>query len=261
LSSSEKFILSYITIKGPDIESLFQTIKERKKATVDELRDLFSTTDTLKPETPMQLRDSLNFLGSVGILRINEKKKTESVTLSSDFGNMPFNLVLLNRLRLDKQNPFTLVQSYLASIDATIIDLNTLKQRVEKSIELSYTWNEEKLGFWMDLAHYLGLGRKCVSSNLFACYPTPMLIRDVVKKYLETESTKADFGKLTDYISSNFFECFTREGLLTVGLQQTLLWLQQYGFLKLISAPSDTPNPLLINSKSYGSVLISGVES
>jgi uncharacterized protein YueI len=260
LSSSEKFILSYITIRGPDIESLFQTVKERKKATVDELKDLFSTTDTMRPETPMQLRDSLSFLDSVGILKINEKNKTEFVTISSGFGSTPFNLVLLNRFRLDKQNPFTLVQSYLASIDATVIDLNTLKQRVEKSIELSYTWNEEKLGFWMDLAHYLGLGRKCVSSNLFVCYPTPKLIRDVVTEYIETDSTKADFRELADYVSSSFFECFTREGLLTLGLQQTLLLLQQQGFLKLIPAPSDTPNPLLINGKSYGSVLISEVE-
>jgi hypothetical protein len=227
-----------------------------KRVTVDELRDLFSITDTEKSETPAQLRDSLNFLSSVGILQIKEKNKTEFATLSSDFGNMPFDLVLLNRLRSDKQNPFTLVQSYLASIDATIIDLNTLKQRVEKDIKILYTWNEEKLGFWMELADYLRLGRKCLSSNLFICYPTPTLIRTLIKTYAETESPKVDFRKLTDYISSNFFECFTREGSLTSGLQQALLLLQQYDFVKLVPAPSDTSNPLLINGKSYSSVLI-----
>jgi hypothetical protein len=259
VSGSGRIILSYINVRGPALESVYQIVRKHETASFDMLTDLFSIPETSEssPQTG-QLRDCLNFLEGTGILRIIEKSKTEEVAIASNFGERPFKLVLLNRLRSDKKNPFHLVHSHLVSYDIVKFEISGLKQSVEKALDLGFTWTDEKLNFWMDLADYLGLGRKYASWRSFVSYPTPELVQYMISDFRRGKKVNVNLRKFLEYVSSSYFECFTREGKLFEGLQQTLLYLQRKGLATLRPAASDDPNTILLGGKPYASVSLEG---
>ena len=64
--------------------------------------------------------------------------------------------------------------------------------------------------------------------------------------------------KFVDYLSEDFFECFTKEGHLFKGLQQSLLALQAKGRISLVPAASDDPTPTIVDGKPIGFVSLKG---
>lgn len=253
MTVSERILLSYITIRGADLESLCQTIKEKKIASFDFLAELFAmpdkTTSTLQVA---QLRDCVNFLRSLGILKTGKLKRTDEFVLASDLQEMPFQLILLSKLRSARDKSFYQVHTHLVSKDVLLFDLNQLKQSVEKSIDLGFAWTEEKLNFWMDLAEFVGLGRRYSLTRSFVCYPSPVLLLELMKIFTAEKTKPASLKAFANHVSSNFFECFTQQKMLSEGLQQSLLFLESRERISLIPAPSDDPSPVTIRDKPFG---------
>lgn len=250
MSISKRIILSYITIRGSDIESIYKVLKFRGPTSIDELKDLFAIVATGESsEQSGQLNDCISFLVNVEILK-TDNSGTE-VDLASDFAEMPFKLVLLNKFRLDKNNPFSLIHSLLVDYDLIRVSLNGLKPAVEKALDLEFTWTDEKLDFWLDLANYIGLVRKFAGHRSFAFYPNPELVHDIILNYPGEKGTELNLRRILGYCSTNFFNCLTKEGRIFKGLQQSLLFLKSKNLITLIPAASDDPNPVRVDGKPY----------
>jgi len=261
MSKSERILLSHITVRGPDLESIHQVVKDRKSASFDFLANLFAMPEAGGSGVQVhQLRECLNFLETVGIIKANKSTKGEEFVLEPNLPDVAFPLILLNRLKLSAENSFYLVHKHLVSNDVLSVDMGALKRTVESSLELGFTWNEQKLGFWMNLADYLGLGKKYAYSQIFVCFPSSELLKNLLTVTVSKRKSgeRVNLGEFVNYLSTEFFECLTREGLLFKGLQQSLLVLQRKGRISLVPAASDDPNPTFVDGKRIGFVSLKG---
>jgi hypothetical protein len=256
LEISEKILLSYITLRGYDLESIYHVVKDSNGCTFEDLVDKFSVGNPDNNEIPTgQIRDCISFLVNVNVIRASENKNEYSLT--QDFKEVPFKLVLLNKFRIDKSNAFSAVLSHLISLDVMQFDISEFQHSVEKGLDLGFTWTPEKLDFWMDLADYLSLGRKYVGKHSFALYPSPKLLFSILKDCLSYENSKLEtitLGNFLDYCSTHYFPILTRERLLFKGLQQSILQLNKIGEVQLRPAASDDPHGVLLNGKLFGHI-------
>jgi hypothetical protein len=255
MSELKRNILGYITLRGSDIESVYQVLRTQGQKSIEELKNLFGifSLDT-SDEQLGQLNDCISFLTNVAIVKTDTSN--ELVSLASNFGETPFKLLLLNRMKTEKNNPFILVHSLLVTYDETRCHLNNVKTSVEKKFDLGFTWTDEKLDFWLDLANYIGLVKKLTGSREFLFYPHPNLVYDIFLNFLTGKKTEFNLKKIFDQCSTDFFDCFTQEGLLFKGLQQSLLILNNRNLITLQPAASDESNPVKIDGKPYGFVSI-----
>lgn len=248
---SSRILLSYITLRGYELESIYEVVKENSTISFADLKKIFSLD---ADNQSGQLRDSVNFLNSTGIIRISADES--EITIAKNFDNLPFRLVLLNQIRLDKANPFGSVLSHLVKNDYFRFNLEYLKKSVEKSLELGFTWTDEKLAFWMDLAIYLGLGRKY---HGFILYPSLELLKMILKDFSSRGLTQFNLKNFLNYCSANYFDCFTREKRVFKGLQLSLLLLNKAGGpISIEPAASDDPDAIYLCEKQYGVIISRG---
>ncbi|MCW4005299.1 MAG: hypothetical protein NWF04_01675 [Candidatus Bathyarchaeota archaeon] len=240
---SNRILLSYITLRGYELESVYQATKDAS-LNFEVLEQRFSLEKGL-------LRECVSFLLNTGLLKTNADES--EIARAKNFPDLPFKLLLLNQLRLDKANPFSLVHSHLIANDFFRIDRESLMRSVEKSLNFDFAWNDEKLNFWMDLASYLSLGRKYAC---FVIYPSPKLLTTVFEDFLKRGPNQHSLKNFLTYCAMNYFDCFTREGAVSKGLQLSLLQLNQKGTISIKPAASDDPNAVLLSGKQYGNIAL-----
>ena len=250
-------MLSYITVRGPDLEAVYDVVRDEGIVSFDSLAELFCMPEEgVGSVKTGQLRDCLNLLRAIDILDVTKPPKTENYKLEEGLKHDSFPILLLNKLRLAKDRSFYEVQRLIVRKDILHVHVDELKRIVESALDLNFAWTVEKLNFWMSMAHFLGLGRR--SYRRFVCYPKPDLIENLLQDFFaNNKAEQAHPRDFFNYVSSEFFECLTEQGQLFQGFQQTMSLLERKGTVRLIPL-SDDPNPIQVGKKHVSLLSIMG---
>lgn len=258
MSKPERILLSYVHIRGPALAATYYAIKNNKDCNFDHLRRLFCTPKKNGSGFEIgQLRGCLNFLRAVDLVKMHLESDEETYRILEESPSMPFQALLLHRLRLADDQSFYEVQRHLARNDVIFISLDELKRSVEDSLDLDFTWTQEKLNFWMELADFVGLGTR-TSSRSFIFYPSPKLLHTLLADF-SRDSGRIRLKKFVEYLRSEFFECLTDPNLFQIfrGLQQSLLLLEKQERIRSISM-SDDPDVVKVGDKSISLISVKG---
>jgi hypothetical protein len=259
LSKSEKNLLGYISLRGPDLEAVYEYIRANKSADFESLISIFAMPG-IKDEGPQksQVQDCLKFLATVGLVQVQKAQKKELYQLAGSDEKTPFKTKLLHRLKLITSNPFHVLHSLLVSNDFLQIEKEVLVQEAERSLKSDFSWNIEKVDLWCRLARYLDLGNERSDTGMFVCYPAPNLIKRLLEMLSSQKTGRVRLWEFAQYISTNFFQVYTRKDKLFTGLQGTLQLMQTNGTITLFPAKSDDPRVAYVGEKPFGEVALGG---
>jgi len=258
MSKPERILLSYVQVRGPALASTYYAIKNNEDCTFDHLRGMFCTPKKNGSGFEIgQLRGCLNFLRAIDLVKMDFESDEETYRICEKSPDIPFNALLLHRLRLADDQSFYMVQRHLVRNNVVFIPLDELIRSVEDSLDLGFTWTQEKLNFWMELAAFVGLGSK-TSSRIFIFYPSPELVHTLLTDFLR-DSDRIRLKKFVEYLRSEFFECLTDPDRFQIfrGLQQSLLLLEERERIGFISM-SDDPELVKVGEKSISLITIKG---
>lgn len=258
MSKPERILLSYVQVRGPALAATYYAIKDNEDCSFDYLRELFCTPEKNGSGFEIgQLRGCLNFLRAIELVKMHFESDEETYRIREESLGIPFYALLLHRLRLADDPSFYEVQKHLVRNDIVLIPLAQIKRSVEDSLDLGFTWTQEKLNFWMELADFVGLGIKTSSRN-FMFYPSPDLVHTLLANFSK-DSGRIRLKDFVEHLRSEFFECLTDPHRFQIfrGLQQSLLFLEKQGRIGFISM-SDDPDMVKVGEKSISLVSVKG---
>lgn len=251
----QKQILSY-PVRGPEIEALICIFKQKPVMSLDVLVEKFVPPEANNQPTKTDLlREALNFLRTVEFI---QQTTDESQTLTFHLvdnikNNEPFSLQLLNRLHRfdDDRRAFRLITDLVTKENLLFAHRKELVTKLEMNSPGSYSWNEEKLRTWQQLADYLGLIRsiKPDHGDTMFC-PKPGLLLELLKKYRDNHQKEnlISIGDWLTFVHENFFSCFTERQEVHIGMARGLRSMQTMGQLTF-KMHSDAPRSVVLEGQ------------
>lgn len=251
----QKQILSY-PVRGPEIEAIICIFKQQPEISLDVLVETFVPPEANnQPAKTDLLREALNFLRTVEFIQqTTDESQTSTFHLADNIkNNESFSLQLLNRLHSfdDDRRAFRLITDLIAEEDLLFAHRKELVTKLEISAPGSYSWNEEKLRTWQQLADYLGLVRsiKPDHGDTMFC-PKPSLLLELLKKYQDNHRKEIliSIGDWLTFVHENFFSCFTKRQEVHIGMARGLRSMQKMGHLTF-KMHSDAPRSAVLEGQ------------
>lgn len=251
----QKQILSY-QVRGPEIEAIIGLFRQRPIIPLSVLVEKFvpPEPDGQTPKTDL-LREALNFLRATEFIhQITDENQTLTLHLAeSVLPNEPANLQLLQCLHdfADDRRAFRLISDLVAEENLLFAHRKELVTRLETAYPGSYSWNEEKLRTWQQLAEYLGLVRSVKpdqGDTMFS--PQPKLLLQLLQVYAGQQETgePISLGQWLDFVHATYFSCFTARQEVHLGLARSLRAMQTRKQIAF-NMHSDAPHSALLEGQ------------
>lgn len=254
----QKQILSY-PVRGPELEaimSIFQHQEERGLALESLIEKFVPLEGNNRPANPELLREALNFLRAVEFIR-QRTDETQNLIfyLAEQFSTrQPFTLQLLQRLHSfdDDRRAFRLVTDLVMRENLFFAHRRDLVTRLESNTPGSYSWNEEKIRTWQQLADYLGLVRSIEPSQGDTMFsPQPSLLLALMQAYITDRhpaGKQIPVGDWLTYLEENYFTCLTGRREVHLGLARGLKSMEMMGKLTFVMH-SDAPHSVILDGQ------------
>jgi hypothetical protein len=251
----QKQILSY-QVRGPEIEALITLFRQQPIMPLVTLVEKFVPTEPegQSPKTDL-LREALNFLRAIEFInQATDENQTLTFHLAeSVIHNEPFSLQLLRQLHNfdDDRRAFRLISDLVIEKNLLFAHRKELITRLESAYPGSYSWNEEKLRTWQQLAEYLGLVRSVKpdqGDTMFS--PQPTLLLKLLQAYVAQQKTieQISIGQWLDFVHHTYFSCFTAHQEIHLGLARSLRAMQTRGQLAF-KMHSDAPHSAVLEGQ------------
>lgn len=229
----EKLLLGYIQIRGHALGEIFEEIRNNPKVTYAELSNLFlvpGPDQKGQKESKASLRDYVNFLNALDMIESSGDGDDESFRVLGKNVDLEFGLSLLGSIRRATDQSFYSLQQLLARNDVLQWDDATLKKEAERSLNFDFAWTHEKIAFFVNMADYLGVGKKLASGLLNS--PSENLVLRMLKQVSGDVSGFIPAKEAINKIRAHFLEPYTAKGDLYQGFQWALEGLSRKGFVK-----------------------------
>jgi hypothetical protein len=262
----QSLMINRITLRGPEMACLFEYARSEEEVAYEELQERFipKQEPIFSKANDEILKDALGFLVSSGVLQIvrySNSWQQRSFAVAEPYlgSKWSFELILANALKQqDEARQAALMDVYAHAIQHNLLHIqySDLVQWIERSpLGVLFNWNHEKVHFWTQLLHYLGLVTSLYSNGcLFVPHP---------KRILEHLSWFAQTRKEPGFPVRDWCECWetevatclTRQNRLHQGYSQVLLLLEQQGKLSL-RYRDDSSRSLLVGSRRVSEVCL-----
>ncbi|MDG6998755.1 MAG: hypothetical protein JRN15_06545 [Nitrososphaerota archaeon] len=229
----EKLLLGYIQIRGHALRRIFEKIRDNPKVTYAELSNQFlvmGSNQEGRKESKASLRDYVNFLNALDMIVASGDGDDGSFRVSGKNTDLEFGLSLLGSIRKATDQSFYSLQQLLAQSDVLQWDDATLQKEAERSLNFDFAWTHEKIAFFVNMADYLGIGKKLTSGLLNS--PSENLVLGMLKQVSGDGHGFIPAKEAINKIRAQFLEPYTAKGDLYQGFQWALEGLSQKGLVK-----------------------------
>lgn len=254
----QKQILSY-QVRGPELEaimSIFQQQGERGLPLESLVEKFVPLEGNNRPTNTELLREALNFLRAVEFIRQRtDETQNPILYLAEQFSiRKPFTLQLIRRLHSfeDDRRAFRLVMDLVVRENLFFAHRRELVTKLESNTPGSYSWNEEKIRTWQQLADYLGLVRSIEPSQGDTMFsPQPHLLLGLMHAYVTDHhppGKQIPMGDWLTYLEENYITCLTGRREVHLGLARSLKSMETMGKLTFVMH-SDAPQSVILDGQ------------
>jgi hypothetical protein len=246
------------TVYGAELEAIFKYIQFKQTTTLQEIADLFIVASAENATVSnSSIDDALSFLLAADILR----RQHEHYSLSSDFGQQPFALIVLKQLARiahslqpsDHQlNPYfwlLLQDLFIQPNRLYVADVHAEANRLPAIAALGGI-SREKINAWKRVMEYLGLGYRAFGG--FVLLYTPQLLYQIACLHVERSQS---LQKFLEERVVQYLPCTDATGNLAEAVALPLLYLHEQGLIELHAIP-DAPSRDYFGAKRYKGLLL-----
>lgn len=238
---SEKDLASYQSVRGPEVKSIYQKIRDEGSMEISQLYGYFGRPDE-GGTSKTSVDETVKFLHATDFVEEPAESIYEVIS-GQPFSDLPFELQLFHHVRKQKgeQKHFSDIHRIVAESDSQFIDRDRLVEELKRELgEYALDWNKQKVKMWYDLVKHFGLV-SIDSNERVLTSPNPGIVYDLLEAFSDREGSPR-FRQALDWIEENFCYCYAERGgarpRVHRGLSDTLVMMHEAGTIKL-SAVSD----------------------
>ncbi|HEU5377178.1 MAG TPA: hypothetical protein VFV38_17235 [Ktedonobacteraceae bacterium] len=236
----------FLTVYGPELESLFLYINRFTEATREEIYAAYlpQLSHIQKGQTK-NIEDALGFLKAAHLI---EGDKRYSSCIQKESLSLPFPILLLRQFRqlerISSQLPLLdllyirlLNDLFIKPNQIWVSDLHTAVNQLDLAKQAGGV-SQEKIGAWKRVMEFLGVGYRVGSG--FYCIYRPELVYAIIQQWPEVEGSLQDFFEKHMH---RWIPCLTAKSEIAFSVSYTLDWLAKSGSLSLFPKQDSPSRP------------------